>query len=57
MLESKWIGTLILFWRVPDHSIEESDLAEEHGDEEGGASGVWGGGQEGVGGNIENKYR
>ena len=43
---NEWVGTLILFWRVPDHSIEEANLAEEHGNEEGGASGVGGGGQE-----------
>ena len=31
---------------MPDHSIKDADLAEKHGDEEGGASGVGGGRQE-----------
>ena len=38
--------TPILVWCIFDHSIEEADLTEEHGDEEGGPWGVGGGGEE-----------
>ena len=38
--------TSILVWGVPDHSIEEANLAEEHSDEEGGPGWIGGGGEE-----------
>ena len=36
--------TLVIVRRVLDGRGEDADLAEEHGDQEGGASGVGGGG-------------
>ena len=38
--------TLVIVRRVLDGRGEDADLAEEHGDQEGGASGVGGGGQQ-----------
>ena len=39
-------GTSVLVWRVPDHCIEQPDLTQKNGDQQGGAGGVGGGRQE-----------
>ena len=38
--------TPVLVWCVPDHCIEQSDLTEKYGDQQGGAGGVGGGRQQ-----------